>query len=117
MTTIRVVWGNRTPIGRYNDESVRTMTREFGSAKKAAEFACDILYTLNGPECANAHSEKYYTVSRDKPRVRFDNNDRLWWVEVTWSNYPSKKGEGPIPARSAHTPQDGDRAPAGTVAE
>jgi hypothetical protein len=59
------------------------MSMDFGSAKKAAEFACDVIYVRGGPECANAWSDEFYTVRPDKPRVRFDDRLRTWWVEVT----------------------------------
>ena len=83
MAKISVVWGRRTPIGvRTGLEQVHTMTREFGSAKKAAEFASDILYVRYGPEVSNAHTEKFYMVSRDRPRVEYMNNTKDEWVLV-----------------------------------
>lgn len=95
MNKARVVWGARKPIGPDKPDQLRTMTREFGSAKAAAEFACDILFVLEGYGTVGMGSEKYYTVSRDKPRVQFDNASRTMWVEVTYlppgvgSNSPS----------------------------
>jgi hypothetical protein len=81
-TRIRVTWGYRTPIGALGDEEVRTLVREFASAKKAAEFACDIIFMLEGPAHANAHTDKFYLVNKGRPRVCFENNLRTDWVEV-----------------------------------
>jgi hypothetical protein len=93
MKKIRVVWGCRTPIGPDHAEEVRTMTREFSSAKQAAEFACDIIFVLDGPQSANANTDKFYIVGPSRPRVEFQNNVRTWWVEVTYlSQYPEYGG-------------------------
>ena len=82
MKLIRVVFGTGTPIGLSQPDTVRTMTMEFSSAKKAASFAADLVYVLDGPKSSSARSDGFYTVNRKKPRARFDNNARTWWVEV-----------------------------------
>ena len=84
MSKILVTWARRMPIGPEGHEVVRSLQQEFGSAKKAAEFACDVIYMLEGPVSANAWSDKSYTVSRDKPRVQFDNATRDQWVTVEY---------------------------------
>lgn len=83
MSNITVTWGRRSAIA-HDEEIVRTMTREFGSAKKAAEFACDVLFVLYGPDVSNARSEKFYTVARDRPLVEHMNNTRDEWVRVEY---------------------------------
>ena len=102
MSIVRVVWGRRTAIGTSGGEEVRTMVQEFGSAKKAAEFMCDLLYVLHGPSVANAWSDKQYTVSRDRPVVRYDNAARDEWVEAQlfgarpWKGVPAETDRAAI---------------------
>ena len=60
------------------------MVREFGSAKKAAEYAADLVYVLEGNAMSNAWSDKFYVVGKNRPRARFDNAERTQWVDVEW---------------------------------
>jgi hypothetical protein len=80
MNIINVKWTRRSAIGA----PLRSMEREFASAKKAAEFACDILYMLYGPDVSNAHTDKHYTVSRDRPRIEHQNSAQDEWVTVQY---------------------------------
>lgn len=84
MSKILVTWGRRTAIGPNLPEEVRSLQQEFGSAKKAAEFACDIIFMLEGSAVCNAWSDKFYIVSYDKPQVRFDNATHDQWVTVEY---------------------------------
>jgi hypothetical protein len=60
------------------------MVQKFGSAKKAAEFACDIIFVLEGPSVSNAWSDKLYIVGRNKPMVEHMNAARDEWVRIEW---------------------------------
>ena len=97
MNKARVVWGCRKPIGPDQADEVRTMTREFGTAKAAAAFACDIIFMIDGPASASASTDKFYIVGRDKPRARYDNRIRTQWVEVTYL----APGVGSVPFSAA----------------
>lgn len=85
MSKVVVTWGRRVSIGHTVPEEVRSIRQEFSSAKKAAEFACDVIFMLEGQSGANAWSDKFYTVSRDKPYVRFDNAEHTHWVTVEYA--------------------------------
>lgn len=84
MAKYKVTMGKISAIGLDGELEVRTLTREFGTAKAAAELACDLLYVLEGRPAATAHTDKYYLVSRDRPRVEYRSSGRDFWVEVLW---------------------------------
>jgi len=86
MTKILVLWGRRVAIGDGKPDEVRTLMQEFGSARKAAELAADLIYMLDGSDASNAWSDKNYLVSRKKPRVQYDNQTRDQWVRVEYQD-------------------------------
>lgn len=79
MNKIRVVWGRNFAIGE-SPAGVRTMTMEFGSATKAADYACDILYMLG--QDVTAHSDKNYVVSKAKPVVEWKCPRLHQWLKI-----------------------------------
>lgn len=84
MTKIRVQWNRTvTPIGE-TQPVVRGMSREFSTAKAAAEFAADLVFMLAGPEHANASADKYFTVKRDEPAKGWRDSMRQDEVEVRY---------------------------------
>lgn len=91
MSNIRVVWGRRVAIGPDGGDTVRTLIQKFGSAKKAAEFACDIIFVLEGPSVSNAWSDKFFVVGHDKPMVEHMNATRDEWVRVEWEPRPGTR--------------------------
>lgn len=80
----RVTWG-RTPSVSEEEKghTHRTLIREL-NPKAAAEFACDIIYVLAGPQGATAWSEKDYIVSEQRPRVEWRDELKQNYVEVTY---------------------------------
>lgn len=84
MPTIRVTATTRTPIAGAPQDQIRTLSQDFGSAKKAAEFACDLIYLLDGPSAANGHSDKDYTLSKNKTHVQYSRKDSSFSVSVAY---------------------------------
>lgn len=80
----RVVWGRVPSVSEEADgHTHRTMTREM-NVRAAAEFACDIIYVLAGPQGATAWTEKDYVVSPERPRVEWRDSLKQNYVEVTY---------------------------------
>ena len=77
--------------GRLHNGTTRTMTREFPSAVKAAEFAEDILFMIDPDGPHTAASEKNMLVSKDKPRVSYWLRTRDQWVDVEYIVQSTKK--------------------------
>lgn len=77
-----VTWG-RTPsvaeedAGQYFRHMQRVLSRQ-----AAAELAADIVFVLFGPGESNASSEKFYLVSRERPRVEYRDSVRQFSIEV-----------------------------------
>lgn len=98
MPLYTVKMGKISPIGSGGPLETRTMERTFGTAKAASALACDLLYVLQGSDAANGHSDKYYTVSRDRPRVSYQSSARDFWVEVTYVDVMGGRGRNKTPA-------------------
>lgn len=84
MSIVRVTWGRRTAIGPDTPEELRTMTMDFGSARRAAAFVCDVLFVLEGREVSNAWSDKFYLVGLGKPRVQYESRTRDEYILVEY---------------------------------